>query len=297
MKIISVIKRFPRTFVNNFLKIFLQGFSNPLEYYSFKKDLKENKKFKNIYKGEKCFIIGNGPSINKQDLNKIKGENIFVVNSFPYTDLYDSLNPKFFVIWDDVNFEWENGDFGKHRFNLFTKVESSNPDTKCIFPVKFKRKISEKSLFSADNILYAYFGSEWSKYKKNNFNFEKQIPYINNVIDLAIMSAMYMGFSKIYLLGVDMNDFLAKYEYSWNKSLDKRYEHFYDHTEEEQKVVDSINYLESSNEARLRIAADKLMIFKNIYDVAESKGVEIINMTEGGGLDVFPRMRYEDYFN
>jgi hypothetical protein len=294
--IVGIIKRLPRTLLNNFLKIFFRKYSNPLEFLNFKKDLQENKRFKNIHKGEICFIVGNGPSIKKQDLNKIKGENIFVVNSFPYTKLYEEIYPQFFVIWDDVNFDWENENFGEYRLNLFRKVAELNPDTKCIFPVKFKDQIENKNIFENKNILYAYYGSSWDKNESNNFDFEKQLPFINNVIDLAIMSAMYMGFTKIYLLGVDMTDFLAKYEYSWDQKLDEKYEHFYDHTEEERKVIDYVAHLDSSNEARLRVAADKLMILNNIGKVAKANNIEIVNMTEGGGLDVFSRMKYDDYF-
>ena len=36
---------------------------------------------KDIHKGERCFIIGNGPSLNKLDLSKIKDEYTFGVNA------------------------------------------------------------------------------------------------------------------------------------------------------------------------------------------------------------------------
>ena len=38
-------------------------------------------KLKNSFKGKRAFIIGNGPSLNKVDLNLLKNEYTFGVNS------------------------------------------------------------------------------------------------------------------------------------------------------------------------------------------------------------------------
>ena len=42
--------------------------------YKIKKSAKSLKLFKNKYKGKRCFIIGNGPSLKKEDLEKLKDE-------------------------------------------------------------------------------------------------------------------------------------------------------------------------------------------------------------------------------
>jgi len=36
--------------------------------------------FKNIHKGQHCFVIGNAPSLNKYDLTKLKNELLFGCN-------------------------------------------------------------------------------------------------------------------------------------------------------------------------------------------------------------------------
>ncbi len=45
-----------------------------------KKLLNKNKKFKNIHKGNRCFILGNGLSLKQQDLTLLKNEYVFTVN-------------------------------------------------------------------------------------------------------------------------------------------------------------------------------------------------------------------------
>ena len=52
------------------------------------------KRFKDIHKGERCFIIGTGPSLNLINFNLIKDEIIFGVNT-PHTGL-----PKFGITCD-----------------------------------------------------------------------------------------------------------------------------------------------------------------------------------------------------
>lgn len=294
-KLLGIFKRLPKTISNFFLKVFYPDLSNPLDFFELKETLANNKKFKDLYKNKRCFIVGNGPSLNKQNLLHIKDEYLFVVNSFPHTELYDVLKPQFFVTWDAIQFDWGNPEYGENRINLFKKIGEYNPDTICILPVREKRKIESKNILNNKNILYSYWGAKWKKYKKTGFNFESQIPECNNVVDIAIMAAIYLGFSEIYLLGVDMTDFFKMYEYSWEGKVDPKYEHFYEHSKEEDKIFKEVMFPESTNEARLRVAADKLMFFRYINDIAIKKNVKIVNMTEGGGLDVFPREKYSDW--
>ena len=47
-----------------------------------KKIIKHNKKFNNIHKGERCFILGNGPSLREVDLGLLENEFVFTCNFF-----------------------------------------------------------------------------------------------------------------------------------------------------------------------------------------------------------------------
>ena len=50
--------------------------------HSDKQFLKENRKYKDINKGQRCFILGNGPSLNLYDLSVLSNETVFAVNEF-----------------------------------------------------------------------------------------------------------------------------------------------------------------------------------------------------------------------
>ena len=43
--------------------------------------VKNLSKFHNIHKGERCFIVGTGPSLRMEDVDMLKGEYTFAVNS------------------------------------------------------------------------------------------------------------------------------------------------------------------------------------------------------------------------
>ena len=47
--------------------------------------IKNLKQLKNIHVGERCFIIGNGPSLKKTDLSKLKDE--YTIGTVSYTHL------------------------------------------------------------------------------------------------------------------------------------------------------------------------------------------------------------------
>ena len=60
-----------------------KSFTLLLPYPSAKKHkvlIRQNRKFHNIHMGQRCFILANGPSIQKENLELLRGENILTVN-------------------------------------------------------------------------------------------------------------------------------------------------------------------------------------------------------------------------
>ena len=57
----------------------------------------ENIKFHNIHKGQRCFILGSGPSINKQNLKPLKNEICFAMSMFYLHKDIKEINPLYHV--------------------------------------------------------------------------------------------------------------------------------------------------------------------------------------------------------
>src|SRR5210317_1185187 len=61
--------------------------------------------FKDIHKGERCFIIGNGPSLNKTDVSKLKNEYTFGMNRIYLAFPEWGFETKYFVSINDLVIE------------------------------------------------------------------------------------------------------------------------------------------------------------------------------------------------
>jgi hypothetical protein len=104
------------------------------------------------------------------------------------------------------------------------------------------------------------------------------------VIYCAIQVAAYMGFNRIYLLGCD-HDYLKDVTRITNH-------HFY--TEEESGMSD-VEHLSAFDTERWFIQYYyRWKHYRLMNEYLTSKGCNIFNATNGGMLDVFPRVRFED---
>lgn len=145
---------------------------------------------KDKYKGKRCFVLGNGPSLTKEDVEKLRNEVTFASNR-----IY-----KMFAVTD-----WRPTYFGMIDEGVAKKedcVELSKLDCAVKFYLSegywaFK-KISGNS---------CYIHSWWQrKYlKKPGFSLDlcKGIYSIATVTYVLIQIAVWMGFTEIYLLGCD----------------------------------------------------------------------------------------------
>jgi len=116
----------------------------------------------------------------------------------------------------------------------------------------------------------------WDISKNNIFS-------MRTVVYGAIQVAIYMGFSRIYLLGCD-HDYLNDISRTSNH-------HFY----KEEKGISDIQHL--SEFTRERWFLEYYMRWKQyrlMKEYAETKNIEIINATAGGMLDVFKRVKLEN---
>ena len=145
------------------------------------------KTFKNMHKGERCFIIGTGPSINNTNLDLLQNEICFGVNTL-YRG-YDKIKTRcqYYAVSDPYVWQhhWKNIEqLDTHLFiwkRLLQIHEPTCPHT-AVTPAPVPMWLSNKmSKDIADNI-------GWGE---------------TVIIDVALQVAYYMGFSNVYLLGCD----------------------------------------------------------------------------------------------
>jgi len=161
----------------------------------------------------------------------------------------------------------------------------------CIFPARFNSYLSKYGFDKSFEIMYVYPSKRDNKITK--IDFTKQVPPYQNVINVAIYAAIYMGFKEIYLLGCDMTCVVTVYEEDDDISYGG---HFFE--DDHPKEIERLKQLHRSrsNEFMLKAYGYVFELFRKTLDYAIEHKIKIYNVGRGGALDVFPKLRYEDLF-
>ena len=218
---------------------------------------------KGAFKGCRCFIIGNGPSLSANDLDKLEGEICFASNKI-YTILDQTIwHPTFYCVQDIQ--------FLKHNISeILSEITADkfiavydNIHNLSVTDAKYIRCITlndTKCIFS-DDITRGYFDGCTVTY-------------------MCLQIAAYMGFSDIYLLGIDHN-------YSISVNIDGsvvKHDGVVDHFDRTDKL-ENIPQLEKST-----------LAYQAAKEYADSHGIKIYNATRGGKLEVFERVDFDSLF-
>lgn len=214
--------------------------------------------WKNIHDGESCFIVGNGPSLQMKDLERLQESGI---DSFGMNLIYKIFdNTKWrptYYIFSDYNMMRQYYDeiASLRQDNLFVKNFYYMEETPLLpnanyYPGCAERCYLEKQPF-AEDITKAVYGGYTVMYD-------------------ALQIAVYMGYKKIYLIGAD---------FSYLGDPAAKGNHFYDNKADDRRVV--------AGKPHIHIT---LAAMQKAKDYAQEHDIEICNATRGGCLDVFRRI-------
>lgn len=229
------------------------------------------KYLKNKYKGERCFLIGNGPSLTPEDLHAIRHEYTFGTNMvykiFDQTD----WRPSFHCVSDSIYAT----NLGQE---LYDKVKSP------LFTIeKTFRKMDKKP----DNTTYvACLPSERYRVRGDLLSY---VMVKATVLSLAAELAFHMGFKEIYLLGVDCtNPHAAGGHFIENYSSKEVAEADLSRIKTRMKSTNV-----STKEIGEHIIDRSLEVYKRLNTYAKKHGIKIYNATRGGNLEIFPRVDFD----
>ncbi len=247
----------------------------------FKKAIKHNKSLKNIHKGERCFIVGNGPSLKNMNLEGLENEYVITVNTiFRNDSIFSKIKSNCHVISDPNLFKLNKTE--TDNFSKNTKKYNSNI---LLITPYYKNNIF-KQLFK-DKIYQIFPHRLWSK--NLILDFTHNMPVSQNVVHTAIYTAVYMGFKDIILIGCEMTSFYENFAANVGKHESF---HAYELTDEDKKGYEKVKD-SHDNAYMLHDYAITFDIFKDINRYCESNHIRIINATIGGILDMFPRLSFD----
>ena len=239
------------------------------------------RQFKDIYKGERCFIIGNGSSLKMHDLTKLAKEKKFAVNMFPLHPQFDKINVDFYCASDWIHWSVNDG-FSPVLRNAFRKL----PDCKFFFELSCK-PVYKKTKELQDRHVFFLLIKESPQVMDGFFEtkVEKYVNWGGSVIsDFCLPLAYYFGFSKIYLIGCD-------FSYSQTQKISSSY--FYSAEKDDRQIDSSAPHSYAGNLQHINQVMKSFVVVKKVF---EANGRKIYNAGYGGKLEVFERVNYDDLF-
>lgn len=247
--------------------------------------LEKNKQYFAKHRGEKCFILGNGPSLCDEDLELLRDEIVFTVNQISRNNQYSKFKTSYYFCIDDNFFNVDISDSGEiELLNAMQKVVNNENAPICFYPLKHKEYVEKHHLVGSQTC-YLLPGLYLTEKESSSIDLTKYIPSFGTVVQYAIYVAIYMGFSEIYLLGCDSTGIMS----TLNSVLKQKNDTYsYEVTENERKRME--NMVEKSQV--LDYAYSYYMTLKG-FDILKKKcdkmGIRLVNCSSKSVLDMIPK--------
>jgi hypothetical protein len=248
----------------------IKNFPHRISWNRWSKDYLRNcarlESYRDIYKGERCFIIGNGPSLKRMDLAPLKNETTFGMN-------------RIYLLFNQMGFET----------NYFVSINKLVLDQ---FAAEIARlempkflNWNQRSLFESgeSETIYLHF----SLALKDKFVMDLCQPIYSGgtVTFAALQLAYWMGFSQVVLIGIDHN-FVEKG--TPNQTEIRREERDASHF--------SPDYFPKGVRWQLPDLLRSELSYRLAKDAFENDGREVVDATIGGRLEVFRKVDYGQLF-
>ena len=209
------------------------------------------------------FVIFNGPSVNNQDLSKLKGEDIMFVNRGFLHPLFKELKPKYHVFIDTKMI------YGIWDVKWIDQIIEMVPDITIVLPAEWAKL----------QMFYPYLNKDISIIWIASKGGLRGLGVSGSSFDLAIE----LGYKTIFFTGFEATGFA--------QNLLKQSTHFFGHIDDNelQKAEDYMQgYYMNCRQIR------ELILYARM---ARKKKIRMINLTEGGVLDMFERKDFNSLKN
>jgi len=218
---------------------------------------------RDTFAGKRCFIIGNGPSLNLLDLKLLRNEHTFALNR-GYLAFERMGGPATFLVAVNRNvltqFADDLNEIDSWKFVDWCGRSVIDADDRTMF-------LRSRSLpgFYGEDIA----GGVWQG---------------STVTYVALQIAFYLGFSSVYLIGVDHYFAVTGTPNMAVVSPGEDKNHF------------SPDYFGSGVTWQFPDLEMSERAYRYAREAFDQAGRRVINATEGGSLEVFPRARYGELF-
>jgi hypothetical protein len=224
------------------------------------------KNYQGIHKGERCFIVANGPSLLKTDLDFLKNEITFGMNRIYLHFSETSFRPTYYVAVNELVLEQFASEISRLDMPKFVNW-------------------NQRSFFDVHDPKFVFLKSKLVLSDSFQDDITQPLVFGGTVTFVALQIAYYMGFQKVILVGLD-----HKYaEKGLPNQTEKR-------TDDQDISHFNPNYFPKG----IRWQLPDLLRSEIAYGIAlkafETDGREIVDATVHGNCPIFQKMDYLSLF-
>lgn len=228
---------------------------------------------KDLHRGKRAFILGNGPSLNLCDLRLLKNEITFGVNGIFLNREKMGFDPTYYVVEDEFIAEDRAADINQIKG-----------------PLKFFGNYLDYCIADQPDVIWLNLRMDYGPYPgfpHFSRNVARTVWVGGTVTYVCLQLAHYMGFSNVYLIGFDHSykipaDAKITGETITSQSNDPN--HF------------SETYFGKGYRWHDPMVERMEQAFCRARDIYSAAGRHIFNATVGGKLEVFERVSYNSLF-
>ena len=253
---------------------------------------------RNKYKGKRLFVMGNGPSLNKMNLELLANDYVFATNGCFL--LFDRISwrPHFYtcvdtrVLPDRAPDIIEMHKYCPDMMMFFPKILRIYDGTgKCMNTTDFIPHATNRYFF--DDFPMAIQDLPRSAF---SLDAEKGLVIPHTVTVTMLQLAYFLGFDEIYLIGCDTSYKIPTSVSQSGPKVTADTALFLTSTQD-----DDLNHFDPSYFGKGRTwhnpkVEDMLLHYQYSKDVLDQLGIKVFNATVGGALEVFPRVDYQTLF-
>ncbi len=218
---------------------------------------------KDTHRGERCFIIGNGPSLKQTDLSKLRGEQTLGMNRIYLAFPEMGFPTSYYLSVNDL------------------VVEQCAADIQKLEMPKFVSWRARKWLRPDDDLYFlytTYTGPKFARDARGRLWEGATVTYT------ALQVAFYLGFQTVILIGVDHNFVTQGKPNTTVVSQGDDPNHF------------SPSYFGKGFRWQLPDLDTSERSYRMARAAYEAAGRQVLDATVGGKLTVFPKVTYDTLF-
>lgn len=226
--------------------------------------LRRLKQLENVHAGQRCFIIGNGPSLRQTDMSRLKHEYTFGLNRIYLLFPELGFSTSFLVLVNDLVIDQCAAEIEQQRLPKFLTWRSRH--------------------WFHSNPTLTYLDTDFTGEEGFSTRVTGRLFEGFTVTNVALQLAYHMGFNDVILIGVDHNYVTQGTANQAVVSEGDDPNHF------------AANYFGKGFKWQLPDLAGSERGYMRAREIYQQSGRRILDATVGGKLTIFPKVDYLSLF-